>query len=403
MSYSFPAADGKRHLMLGTIYFRHPARRLFDGELVCRPPGSSTPARSIDYNLWRGLAIHPKPGDWSLFREHIQSNVCGKNQEHFDYLINWMALAVQQPGRLPGVAVVVIGREGTGKSAFFHWFAEVFPVEHTLQITSPRHLVGHFNALLSGRIVVLADEAVLPADDGSVGMLHSLVTERRRIIERKGIDPYEEDNCVHLVIASNHDSVVRASREARRYFVLRMSDERMQDTAYFNAISAQQTSGGKEAMLHDLLSIDLSNFDPFHFPRTEALREQIDWSRKPHEAWLKELLTEARPEKWVPLKDKDDVYDRYRNWVADMRRGQPITLSQLCKYLVRVLGPEILIRKRFAGRQVRKLHFPLLDVCRRRFDPNERWPDTDDKQPSLRLTRRKRFAVQLKPTRKTKG
>jgi hypothetical protein len=390
MTFSFPTADGKRQIMLGTVYFRHPARRLFDGDLVCRPPGSSVPARSIDYNIWRGLAVQPKPGDWSLFRDHIFSNICRADQQHFDYLINWMALGAQQPGRLPGVAVVLIGREGTGKSAFFHWYSELFPVEHTLQITSPRHLVGHFNALLSGRIAVLADEAVLPADEGAVGMLHALVTERRRIVERKGIDPYEEDNCVHLVIASNHESVVRASREARRYFVLRMSDKRMQDTAYFSAIAEQQAAGGKEAMLHDLLSRDLSGFDPFEFPRTEALREQIDWSRKPHEAWLKELLAETTPQAWEAIHSKEDLYDRYKRWVVEMRRGQPVTLSQLCKYFVQVFGREVLIRKRFAGAQFRRLQFPPLDECRQRFDPLERWPETEERKPRLTLRTKRR-------------
>jgi hypothetical protein len=209
---------------------------------------------------------------------------------------------------------------------------------------------------------------------------------------------------VHLVIASNHDSVVRASREARRYFVLRMSDERMQDTEYFTAISGQQASGGREAMLHDLFAIDLSGFDPFQFPRTEALREQIDWSRKPHEAWLKELLAESTPQAWETLSRKEDLYELYKRWVSEMRRGQPVTLSQLCKYLVHVFGREVLIRRRFGGTQFRRLQFPPLEECRRRFDPQERWPNAERPKAQVALRReRPKPLARLGRTRKSDG
>jgi hypothetical protein len=375
MSHGF-SIDGK-WTQLGTLYLRDTRHRFYDGELVCRPPGCRESAGPDDYNLWRQLAVKPRRGDWSLLQEHLFVNLCRKKQEHYDYLRKWMALAAQQPGRLPGVAVVLIGLEGTGKTAFYHWFGALFPPEHRVQITNKRHLVGHFNALLSGRVLVFADEAFFAGDRDATGALHGLITEPRRVIERKGIDPWEEDSCVHLMIASNHDWVVHASRVARRYFVLKVSDARMQDTAYFTRITKQQREeGGREAMLHDLLAEDLSDFNPYDFPRTEGLREQMDWSLLPHEAWWKEKLMEATADSWQSTSNisKSQLHLQYTEWMRKMQRGYPITLIQLSKYFTRLYGKAVLARPRTDGRQHRVYAFPSLPEARERFDSAERWP-----------------------------
>src|SRR5437660_6859158 len=60
-------------------------------------------------NLWRGFGITPKQGDWSLLHSHILHEICSSRQELFDYLIKWMAHAVQHPDKPGGVAVAFLG------------------------------------------------------------------------------------------------------------------------------------------------------------------------------------------------------------------------------------------------------------------------------------------------------
>lgn len=55
--------DGKAR-PLGSWWVKHPRRRQYDG-VVFDPAPDRTHARL--YNLWRGWAVEPKPGDWSLF------------------------------------------------------------------------------------------------------------------------------------------------------------------------------------------------------------------------------------------------------------------------------------------------------------------------------------------------
>jgi hypothetical protein len=60
-----------------------------------RPPGHN----GKTWNAWSGSAVDPTPGDWSLLQDHIFHNICAGKQEHFDWMLNWMALGVQKPGK----------------------------------------------------------------------------------------------------------------------------------------------------------------------------------------------------------------------------------------------------------------------------------------------------------------
>lgn len=369
---------GARRVSVASIFLQHPRHRTYGGRLRFRPPGSPfTWSEDDDYNTWRGYACEPKHGNWSRLKNHIAGNLCGGNAEHLDYLLNWMAHLVQFPGRLPGVAVCLHGGQGTGKSAFFKYLAALFPPAHVIQITKREHLVGRFNAHLADRLLVFADEAFFAGDRQIVGELNGVITEERRTIERKGIDAVDEENCVHLIMASNNDWFVHAARDARRFFVLRVGDEHAQDTAYFDAITAQQASGGREAMLHELLHRDLSTFNPRHVPRTAALREQIERSREPHEIWWHGQLADATADTWPRVRVKRDLYRDYVVWCNELRVTHPLSDATLSKYFLRLYGAAVTPSRRLnkGGRQERIYEFPTLDECRRRFDPEETWTD----------------------------
>jgi hypothetical protein len=119
-----------------------------------------------------------------------------------------------------------------------------------------------------------------------------LVTEEQLVIERKGIDAEPQPNFVHLIMASNERWVVPAGAWDRRFFVLDVSKEHMRDTAYFQRIQSQMDNGGREALLHMLMNLDLSDFEVRAVPKTRALIEQQHLSlRVEEEWWLHKLMT----------------------------------------------------------------------------------------------------------------
>ena len=63
-------------------------------------PSDETPSNI--YNLWRGFAHEAVPGESHAgFLEHVRENICHGSEEHYHYLIGWMATAVQKPAN-PG-------------------------------------------------------------------------------------------------------------------------------------------------------------------------------------------------------------------------------------------------------------------------------------------------------------
>jgi hypothetical protein len=282
--------NGKqRKIGVGRWWINHDRRQQFDG--IVYAPRADASATSGKLNLWGGFGCEARLGNCDLYLAHLRDNVCNGNNIHAEYLLDWMANAVQHPGRQGEVAVVMRGKEGTGKGMVANTFGRLFG-SHFRHIVHAKHLTGHFNAHLQQCSVLHADEAFFAGDRAHESILKGLITEDVLLIEPKGVDPYEVRNCIHLIMSSNGDWVVPAGADARRYFVINVSDTHMQDYKYFAAIAKQMDDGGREALLYFLLNRDLSNFNVRLVPQTEALAEQKAHSRRGIDR-LVEILAET--------------------------------------------------------------------------------------------------------------
>lgn len=265
-------------------------RRNYRSVVFAPPPKLAHPE---DYNLWTGYAVKPEPGDCSLFLEHVYENICSGNREHYNYLMNLLALTAQEPGTPSGVAVVMRGQTGTGKGIFARAIGDLFGRRHYAHLDKVEQLAGKFNAALSGKIVVFADEAFFAGDRREHGALKRLITEPTLHIERKGIDGVNEDNHVHLFMATNERWSWPAMMHERRGYLLEVSDQHMRDTRYFGAIADQLKNKGLEALLAHLLSLPIDRGLIYKVPLTEELRQQQELSLSHEMTWWQEILQEG--------------------------------------------------------------------------------------------------------------
>lgn len=305
---------------LGKWWTEHSQRRQHDK--VVFSPEVDVPGC---FNLWRGFVYDSRPGKCDRFLDHIRDNICKGDEEHLAYLMGWMATTVQHPAQQGHTAIVLRGKQGTGKSFFAKTFGRLFG-RHFLQVSDPKHLVGSFNAHLRDCLVLFGDEAFYAGDKKHESVLKMLVTEETLTIEAKGVDVTTEPNFVHLIMASNDDWVVPAGASERRYFVLDVSDSKKQNGSYFKAIADELDAGGYEALLHTLRTWDLSDFDVRAMPKTRALAEQQHYSLGPAQAWWFDKLMSGEilrdVEGWP-----DEVYtqalgDDYNDYITvGPRRG----------------------------------------------------------------------------------
>lgn len=376
---------------LGTWWLEHPNRRSY--ETLVFAPGKELPGT---YNLWKGFACEARPGSCELFLQHLRDVICGGVEEHYLYLLGWMARAVQHPDRQGEVAVVLRGRRGTGKSMFIREFGALFG-RHFLAVSDPKHLVGSFNAHLRDCCVLFCDEGFFAGDKKHESILKTIITEDTISIEAKGVDVETNPNYIHLLFASNESWVVPAGADERRFFVIDVSDKVMQDTKYFAALRNEMQGGGREALLFYLLQYDLSEYNVRSVPMTDALVEQKLLSMSPEEEWWYGKLEEGRllvrHNEWSPKVQKHALIADY---TAHMQRTgviRRITPTAMGKFLARVCpkgfpksyqdwDEEIILDERGFERTIKQrpyfYEFPDIDVLRaywdERFGGKTQWP-----------------------------
>lgn len=287
------------------------------------------------YNLFKGFPYHPKKGDWSLMHRHIKDVICCGVQEHYEYLMAWMARIVQDPGGdRPGVAIVLKGGKGIGKGSFVGYFGDIFG-EAFLPIADAGNFTGRFNMHLSKAVVTFLDEAVWGGDKRAEGKLKQIITEPQILFEPKGIDSVTMDNHINVIIASNEDWAVPATGDERRFFVLEPSPAYAKNTEYFGKIKKERFSGGIEAMMYDLLHWDYSRVDLRKAPVTNGLVQQVQeslpsilrfWlevlsrefllSERETGAPVKTAVTDVpgNDDQWPVLTYKYEVFNEYERW-----------------------------------------------------------------------------------------
>jgi hypothetical protein len=361
---------------LGPFWLEHRDRRQFKG--VAMLPGGDVPGY---LNLWRGFAVAPRPGSWEKLHEHIFEVICGANDEAFKYVKAWMAAAVQRPGQRAEVALGLRGRRGVGKGHFVRSFGRLFG-QHYLQISHPRHLVGHFNAHLQDAIVLFADEAFWAGDKEGESVLKMLVTEEFIPIEGKGRDVVVAKNLLHIVLASNSEWFVPAAMDERRFFVQDVAPTHAQDTAYFAALHAEADAGGDAALLHDLLHYDLDGVDLRRPPHTAALTHQKILSLPPEERWWFQKLMNGRlfshEPGWPRTVSRERLWGDYVDRLGKVgiqRKGTETELGMFLHRMVPTLGSARL----GDGDRSRQYVLPSLSDCRSAFDKllkcQVAWPD----------------------------
>lgn len=252
--------DGKAQSMPAAVWWlEHALGRYFEG--VTFAPGKP-PVVDGKYNRWRGFACSASPeGSCELYLRHVRENICCGNEAHYEYLLNYMAHIVQNPAEPAEVAIVLRGGQGTGKGVYVVGFGSLFG-RHFITVTSNELLTGRFSGHLAEGIILYADEAVASDDPRAEAKLKALITEAEVMSESKGVDAEMVDNHLHVFMASNERWVVPVGNGDRRYVVLDVSEKHKQDGPYFNAIKDELNNGGREKLLHTLLTRDLGTWHP---------------------------------------------------------------------------------------------------------------------------------------------
>ena len=312
-----------------------------------------SPIKELDstLNLWKGPTAQAKAGKWVVIRNHIRDVICNGELNVFDYLVNFLAHMVQKPEEKPGIFVVLLGGQGTGKGMFFNLLHEIFS-KTTLLVSDVDRVIGRFNAQLERNYIICMDEALFVGDKKAIDRLKSVITESTITIEEK-YQPSRSIRSYHrLFAASNYDEFAKVEKDDRRFLFLRVSEAYKQDNKYFknlsDAINDPATVG---ALLYYLLRKDISNFEVRQRPKTEEAANQKLQSLDGFERYFCEVLmtgtfnlelakeqyNTACPQ-WIEPRfiSTDELIWHYRSFDKNAQRHKTIQEKQIKKLLLRL-------------------------------------------------------------------
>ncbi len=247
-------------------------------------------------NLWRGFAVKPIEGDWSLLRAHMFEVLCRFNPYWFAWLLSWLANIIQKPSDKPGTAVVFRGEEeGVGKSIAAALFSKLMP-NNSVTVSNQKHVTGNFNAHQAQALFMNCEEAFFAGNKADKSAFKEMITGETRLLEKKGFDPITIPNHTRYWLASNEEWVVSAGGGSRRFFVMDVPSTYHRNFPYFEKIISQmEKAGGLEAMMYDLLHLQKpTKVNLRDVPKTPYLAEQVEQSFDKVHKWIAHVIEEGQ-------------------------------------------------------------------------------------------------------------
>ena len=227
-------------------------------------------------NLWADPTVTPKPGKPpSLVLQHLKSVVCADDDSKYEYLINYLAHMLQKPEEKPGVMLVMVGEQGSGKGVTLELIRRIFGASSSI-FNNIEHIVGNFNSALERLYVVMLDEALFAGDKKSTDRMKSLITEKVIRIEAK-YQPSRQVNSYHRFIATtNHEHFAHIDSGDRRHQFFFVSGSKVRNYEYFDALMSEMDDTQALAnFVYYLSNRDISQFRPASLPGDKQKGDQV--------------------------------------------------------------------------------------------------------------------------------
>jgi stage III sporulation protein SpoIIIAA len=95
------------------------------------------------------------------FLRFVFEIISNRDAQTAQQILGWIASIIQNVGKKSGVALLLIGDEGVGKNFFTDILSVLFKGYSLPNITDLTHVVGHFNEIIRGKVLIVINEVCL--------------------------------------------------------------------------------------------------------------------------------------------------------------------------------------------------------------------------------------------------
>jgi len=177
--------------------------------------------QGTNFNLFRGWATQPvEPADLQnpcpLIMELFRDVYCPQNDKHLEFLLDCLACKFQRPNKKLGIAIILRGGMGTGKSSLIAILRHICG-SHVMETSSMDRLTGRFNSHLVDKLFLCLNEAFFAGNHADAAVVKSFITEDRTVLEQKFRDAQELKLLTDLIMTTNKKvSVLCAKKRLTR-------------------------------------------------------------------------------------------------------------------------------------------------------------------------------------------
>ena len=215
------------------------------------------------------------------YLEFIRVIIANGNEECYEYILNWISLIIQKPNAKTETAIVIKGKQGTGKTCFTNRICKLLKGYSKKNVTNIDDIVGKFNASIENNKLIVCNELTSAEANKYLNSdaLKSVITEKQIEINQKNEKVRTCENVCNLIIVSNNDAPIKIENGDRRYVVLETSAIHKDDFDYFSSLHKNFDDDFYNNLFTFFMKRDISNYNPRRIPMTEAKKQIMELSK----------------------------------------------------------------------------------------------------------------------------
>lgn len=299
ISYYHDYNDKSKKTLNAKMWLDSLARREFPSGTMCAPMGSPDGY----FNTWRGFEprvmeiADTLQGETKtelkarcpLLLEHLEVNICNRDKPLRRFIMGWLQFLFTKLDKKSGVALVLSGEPGCGKSYFFECILSIVGMHHGNVTHDSNAMSATFAHGKSADMrLEVFDEATTHNDPRKRGVINGLITSSKVRRERKFHEAETVNSFTNLIICSNYARAVDAIVGERRFQFadVRYRVERTSKKEFFDEAHKELMDISSLAAFY-LLCRDhhKKEFHPLAVVQNEALWRNVYLGLEPMQKW----------------------------------------------------------------------------------------------------------------------
>lgn len=248
------------------------------------------------------------------FVEHVNI-ICNKKAEQRQWILSWIAQALQQPAIKPEHMLTFISLQGSGKGALFNVVKKLLGSGKTLETTEPeRYCWGGFNECMASAFLVILNETDKRNSHGADGHIKNIISDYTRMINPKGQKHFEVASYHRLVQLTNASDPTPTSSDDRRNYIMRCSDILKGNIQYFTDFKKVfERPHAIRSVFWYLMRFDISEWDFRSVERTTYHNLLVEHSRTRLDLFLEHFVMDNFEQQTVTISGRA-MLQKFDTW-----------------------------------------------------------------------------------------